>query len=156
MKIVHAFRSVIGVLALALGIYLIIVNSLFIGTVALLFGGFMSVTGFTTPSGRQISGKINNLVYTSLRERGIERIRKGTFHVSEPDFLSSLEKIKDMFGKQAEMPELGYDSLFIHCQSEAEADRNLSYIRSAGLNASVIQNKRDWQIRIDFPDTTAK
>ena len=54
------------------------------------------------------------------------------------------------------MPELGYDSLFIHCQSEAEADRNLSYIRSAGLNASVIQNKRDWQIRIDFPDTTAK
>ena len=53
----HAFRSVIGVLALALGVYLIIVNSLFIGAVALLFGGFMSVTGFTTPSGRQISGK---------------------------------------------------------------------------------------------------
>ena len=55
MKAVHAFRSVIGVLALAIGVYLIIVNSLFIGAVALLFGGFMSVTGFTTPSGRQIS-----------------------------------------------------------------------------------------------------
>lgn len=146
----HAFRSIVGVLALALGIYLIIINSLFIGAVALLFGGFMSVTGFTTPSGRQISGKINSLVYTNLRERGIDRIRKGTFHVSEDVFIASIDKIKDLFGKQAEMPEIGYDSLFLHCQSEAEAQKTLSSIASAGLNASVIQNKRDWQIKVEF------
>ena len=51
----------------------------------------MSVTGIRTPSGRQISGKINNLVYANLRDRGIERIRRGTFHIGENDFLRCCE-----------------------------------------------------------------
>jgi hypothetical protein len=141
---------VLGVAALAIGVYSVLVHSFIVGGVALVFGAFMSATGFTTPSGRQISGKINNLIYTNLRERGIDRIREGKMHVDEKSFVASLDRIRVILGNQAEMPELGFDSLFIHCQSEAEAEKNLSIIRSSGLSASVIQNKRDWQIKVEY------
>lgn len=146
----HAYRSVLGVAALALGAYLVYIHSFIIGGAALVFGALLSVTGFTTPSSRQISGKINTLVYSNLRDRGIDRIRNGKMHVDEQSFLTSLDKIRGVLGKQSEMPELGFDSLFLHCQSEAEAENNLSIIRSSGLEASVIQNKRDWQIKVEF------
>ncbi|MEM0155795.1 MAG: hypothetical protein QW597_04240 [Thermoplasmataceae archaeon] len=144
------YRTALGIAALAIGVYAVLARSFIVGGVALIFGAFMSATGFTTPSGRQISGKINSLIYKSLRERGIDRIREGKMHVDERSFIESLDRIRAILGNQSEMPELGFDSLFIHCQSEAEAERNLSIIRSSGLTASVIQNKRDWQIKVEY------
>jgi hypothetical protein len=83
-------------------------------------------------------------------ERGTERIKTGQLRTTQERFVEVLDKLQDILGSQSDMPELGYDAIFFHCRSESEATTRLNQIEDKGLNGSIIQNKNDWQIKIDF------
>lgn len=133
-----------------MGVYFFFFVLIYLGIVVMAIGAYIAITGIRIPSHSQISGRVNQVIYTSLKERGLERIRSGQLHTSEERFLSVLDRLKDMLGSQGDLPEIGYDALFFHCRSENEANEKLRQINEVGLQCSIVQNKNDWQIKIDF------
>ena len=139
-----------GILIAILGFYFFFFVLDYLGGVVIAVGAYFMATGFRTPSHRQISGKVNQVIYSSLMERGTERIKTGQLRTTQERLVEVLDKLQDILGSQSDMPELGYDAIFFHCRSESEATTRLSQIEDKGLNGSLIQNKNDWQIKIEF------
>jgi len=48
------------------------------------------------------------------------------------------------------MPQLGFDSLYLHFQKEFEAVETLQRLTELGVKASIVQDKSDWQVMIEF------
>ncbi len=143
-------RTTLGLLIVITGVFFFFFILFELGAVVSAVGVYFVLTGIRTPSHRQISGQVNNVIYSSLRERGIERIKTGQLRTTEEKLISVLDALRDILGSQNEMPELGYDALFFHFRSEAEAASKLSEIKKKGLQGTLIQNKNEWQIKIDL------
>ncbi len=142
-------RTILGLLIVIMGAYFVFIL-LELGVVVIAIGAYFVFTGVRTPSHRQISGQVNQVIYNSLKERGIERIKTGQLRTTEERLISVLDSLRDILGSQNEMPELGYDALFFHFRSEADATAKLSEIRDRGLQGSLVQNKNEWQIKVDL------
>ncbi|MEM0157792.1 MAG: hypothetical protein QXN26_07040 [Thermoplasmataceae archaeon] len=143
-------RTIMGILIAVLGFYFWFFVLVYLGGVVIAIGAYFIITGFRTPSHRQISGKVNQVIYDSLLERGSERIKTGQIKTTQERFVEVLDKLQDILGSQGDMPELGYDAIYFHCKSENEAASRLSQIADKGLKGSLTQNKSDWQIKVEF------
>ncbi|MCL4341191.1 MAG: hypothetical protein M1431_03740 [Candidatus Thermoplasmatota archaeon] len=143
-------RTILGMLIVIMGVYFTLFILIELGIVVIAIGSYFLFTGVRTPSHRQISGQVNQVIYNSLKERGLERIKTGQLRTSEERLISVLDKLRDILGSQNDMPELGYDALFFHFRSETEAAGKLAEITERGLHGSLIQNKSEWQIKVDL------
>ena len=63
-----------GILIAILGFYFFFFVLDYLGGVVIAVGAYFMATGFRTPSHRQISGKVNQVIYSSLMERGTDEL----------------------------------------------------------------------------------
>ena len=140
----------LGMMIVLLGLYFLLFVFYALGAVVIVIGGYFVATGLRTPSHRQITGKVSQVIYASLRERGLERIKTGQLHATEQRFLSVLDKLQNLLALQSDLPEIGFDAIFFHCRTEKEANQRLVEISGLGLDCSLMQEKSDWQIKISL------
>lgn len=105
---------------------------------------------FTKLGAMSANRRIGRFTFNAIKEEGLKRIRRGTFHVSEESFSSSVEKIKDVLADQQYVPEFGLDGMFLSYASESAANDALDKIRSRGLQADTILDRRNWLVKIEF------
>ncbi len=123
---------------------LLIALPFIIGTVVLF------LLSFTKLGGVSATRKIGRFTYNAIREEGLKRISSGTFHVKEESFTASVDKIKDVLSEQHYFPEFGIDGLFLSYNTEAAANRALEAVKSRGVKADIILDRRNWLVKIEF------
>ena len=105
---------------------------------------------FTKVGAISATRRIGRFTFNAIKEEGLKRIRKGTFHVSEESFSSSVEKIKDILSEQQYVPEFGLDGMFLSYGSEAAANNALEEIKARGVKADTLLDRRTWLVKIEF------
>lgn len=105
---------------------------------------------FTKVGAISATRRIGRFTFNAIKEEGLKRIRKGTFHVSEESFSSSVEKIKDILSEQQYVPEFGLDGMFLSYGSEAAANNALEEIKARGIKADTLLDRRTWLVKIEF------
>ena len=48
------------------------------------------------------------------------------------------------------MPQIGFDAIYLHFQRESDATETLQKLIELGIRASIVQDKSDWQVMIEF------
>lgn len=105
---------------------------------------------FTKVGAMSANRRIGRFTFNAIKEEGLKRIRRGTFHVSEDAFSSSVEKIKDILSEQQYVPEFGLDGMFLSYGTEDAANNALEKIKSRGIKADTILDRRTWLVKIEF------
>ncbi len=105
---------------------------------------------FTKVGALRANRKIGRFTFNAIKEEGLKRIRLGTFHVSEENFIESVEKIRDILSDQQYFPEFGLDGMFLSYTSEFEANLALKKITEQGVKADTLLDRRNWLVKIEF------
>ncbi|EQB66634.1 MAG: hypothetical protein AAE985_07320 [Thermoplasmataceae archaeon] len=143
-------ETALGTVIILLGVLFIFLRSYFVAVILIIVGGYFLYRGIRSPSDTQIAKRTNSLIYNEIYKKGIDKIRSGTMNVTEEQFNSVMEKIAWIFGRQSLMPQIGFDAVYLHFQKESEATENLERLQKDGIKASIVQDKSDWQIMIEF------
>ena len=143
-------ETALGTVIVLLGIIFIFLRSYYIAAILIIVGGYFLYRGVRSPSDGQIAKRANSLIYNEIYRKGIDKIRSGSMNVTEEQFNSVMEKIAWIFGRQSLMPQIGFDAVYLHFQKESEATENLERLQKDGVKASIVQDKSDWQIMIEF------
>ncbi|WP_061950635.1 hypothetical protein [Acidiplasma cupricumulans] len=61
-----------------------------------------------------------------------------------------MSKIKDIVSLQGKMPEFGLDAIYFDFNTQASAEKFSMAINSTGVKASVLQERTQWKVKIDF------
>ncbi len=142
-----------ALLVIALMVVSVVVYREFGLLVALPFIALAAVVflvSFTRVGAVRATRKIGRFTYNAIREEGIKRIHAGTLHVSEASFTESVDKIKDVLSDQHYFPEFGLDGMFLNYSNEVTANRALEQIRSRGVKADTLLDRRNWLVKIEF------
>lgn len=115
-----------------------------VATVAVFLLSFTKIGAL--PANRRIS----KFTFNAIREEGVKRIRAGTFHVDEVKFTESVEKIRDVLSNQQYFPEFGIDGMFLSYPTEDKANVALERIRSQGVKADTLLDRRNWLVKVEF------
>ncbi|MHB8360215.1 MAG: hypothetical protein ACYDAO_00010 [Thermoplasmataceae archaeon] len=142
--------TALGIVLVLVAIYMFHLKIYLLFIIIVIVGAYFLYKGIRSPSDRQIAKKTNSLIYTEILNKGLDKISKGAMNVSEDQFRSAMEKISWIFGGQSLMPQLGFDSLYLHFQKEFEAAEALQRLTDVGVKASIVQDKSDWQVMIEF------
>jgi hypothetical protein len=93
---------------------------------------------------------ITSMTYSSIVEQGLKKIQNGNTLITKEDFISKMEKIKNVLSEQQFVPVVGYDSVYLQYNNETGANRALEDVKRNGLDADLIQDKSTWSVRIHF------
>ena len=99
---------------------------------------------------KKIQKKINRMIYQSIKEEGLKRISRGSFHVEESLFLSTVEKISDVLSEQQFVPEFGIDGMFLQYLDERAAENAKRRINEKGVKADTMQERTSWKVKVEF------
>jgi outer membrane protein assembly factor BamD (BamD/ComL family) len=143
-------ETALGTVIVLIGILFILLRNYYVAVVLIIVGGYFLYRGIRSPSDGQIAKRANSLIYNEIYKKGIDKIRSGTMNVTEEQFSSVMEKIAWIFGRQSLMPQIGFDAVYLHYQKESDAAENLERLQREGIKASIVQDKSDWQIMIEF------
>lgn len=140
----------VGLAFIGLGIYAFLSGSLFGTVISLVIGGGLAGYSIFIPSERQISRKLQKGISSGLLELGEKKMRNGSFHADPDKFRNVVEKLTPILSGLSSMPEIGFDSIYIHFLKESEAEATMEDLSKMSLSASIIQNKSDWAVKIDL------
>ena len=105
-----------GFLILIGSIYLIVVRPFLflISIIGIVVSLYLLFIGLRSPSEGQIARKANSVIFNEIMSKGTEKIKNGTMAVSQEQFESVMNKISWVFGSQSYMPQIGFNSLYLH------------------------------------------
>lgn len=140
----------IGGAFVALGIYAFVAGAMISSILAIVIGGGMAGYALFIPSERQISKKVRKGMVGGFLELGKHKIGDETVKIDYEKFKSVVEQLTPVIAKLSVMPELGFDSIYLHYSQEHDAEAALDEIRGLSLDGSIVQNKGDWAVKIDL------
>ena len=146
----------VGLAFLALGAFAFYVGASISSIFAIVIGAGLSGYSLLIPSEKQISKKVQKGIVGGFMELGKKKIDNGTVKVDLESFETIVEKITPVISGLSTMPELGFDSIYLHFQTEAEAEAALERIREESVTASVVQTKSEWAVKVEIPDHMAE
>ncbi len=81
---------------------------------------------------------------------GLEKIRKGDLTVDETTFSVIMNKISKFIVEQHEVPEFGFNSLYLKSGTEPEAEDLENKIKNLGISCKVIQDRGKYYVMIEL------
>lgn len=148
MPVVNTTALAVGLVFVLLGIFGFVEGATVSGVLAMGIGAAISIYAAFIPSDRQISRKVQRGMVEGFLELGEHRIRDGKVKVEFEAFKSVVEKLAPVIAELSTMPELGFDSIFLHYTHEHEAEMALREIRALSIEATIVQNKSNWSVRV--------
>lgn len=149
---VNKTLMVLGLAFLVLGGYALYVGARISSAFALAIGIILSVYSLMIPSEKQIKRSLQKGVVSGFLDLGKKKIENGTVKVDYDKFKEVVETLKPIISDLPTMPELGYDSIYLHYPGEGDAENALENIQKLSLEASLVPDKSEWAVKIDIPD----
>lgn len=144
--------TIVGLVFLALGGFALYLGARISSAFALGIGVFLSAYSAMIPSERQISRKLQKGVVGGLLELGKKKIENGAVKIDYESFREIVEKLTPVISELPIMPEIGFDSIYLHYPGEWEAKNALERIEKMALEASLVPDKSEWTVKVDIPD----
>jgi len=142
---------VIGILLLAIAVFLFLQRGGLIFGVIVLVGSVLSFSsGLSVYFTKNRITKIRKTAYDGIVENGIQRIEKGTFHADREVFTKKMELVKDILADQELMPKFGLDAVYLEYTSENKARKVAEIINGRGLKTDIIQDRMNWEIKLEM------
>lgn len=143
-------RTVLGVAAafILLGLFAYVEHATISSMLAIAIGVAIASYSLFIPSERQISKKVQAGIVGGFLELGRHKIMDGKVKVDYEVFRSVVEKLAPIMAGLSSMPELGFDSIYLHFSQEHDAESALSEIHALSIEASIVQNKNNWSVKI--------
>lgn len=142
----------VGIAFLALGAFAFYIGTIISSIFALTIGAALSGYSLLIPSEKQISKKLQKGMVGGFLELGKKKIDNGSVKVDYENFRNTVEKISPVISQLSTMPELGFDSIYLHYSRENDAEITVEAIREMALDASIVQNKGDWAVRVEIEE----
>ena len=141
----------IGVILLALSVFLFLQRGGFIFGVIILVGSVLSFSsGFRVYFTKNRITRIRKTAYDGIVQNGIQRIEKGSFHADRDVFVKRMEAVQDILADQELMPKFGLDAVYLEYTSEEKARKVAEIINSRGLKTDIIQDRMNWEIKLEM------
>ena len=144
--------TAIGLAFLALGAYAFYVNARVSSVFALAIGIFLSAYSAFIPSEKQISRNLQKGVVGGFIDLGKKKIENGTVKIDYESFKEIVEKLTPLISDLPTMPELGYDSIYLHYAGQWDAEKAVAHIQELSLDASLVPDKSEWAVKVDIPN----
>ncbi len=116
----------------------------------LALGGFLLVSGARSTSVKNIKRKSDQSMFDGIMNIGLEKIRKGDLTVDETTFSVIMNKISKFIVEQHEVPEFGFNSLYLKSGTELEAEDLENKIKNLGISCKVIQDRGKYYVMIEL------
>ncbi len=140
---------IIGIILLIVGAYAFYDGVLILGIPLILIALFLLIQYYRS-STKHVNKKVSNITYDGIIETGESKIERGTFYIDRDKFLTVMEKIKDLIATQGHMPEFGLDAIYLNYRNQSRAEVVMNAINERGVKASLLQERSDWKVKIDF------
>ncbi len=114
----------------------------------IIFLGFMFMA--YRGSSRHVNKRVSSITYDGIIQTGLSKIDRGTFYIDKDKFMSVMEKINDLVSSQGTMPEFGLDAIYLMLGNQEKAELLVSKIKERGVEASAMQERTTWKIKIEF------
>ncbi len=133
---------IMSMLSFGLGIYSL-------GMILLIVFIVLMFLYYRTSAGH-VNKRVSSITYDGIIQAGILKIEKGTFYIDKDKFISVMSKINDLVSSQGTMPEFGLDAIYIDLNRQDRAEKLVDLIKERGVNASAVQERSSWKVKIDF------
>ena len=140
----------VGLAFIILGIIALVLNRLISGVIALAIGFAFTAYTLFIPSEKQISKTVQKGMASALIDLAQKKINNGSLHADIGKFREIIGRMEPILPKISAMPEIGYDSLYIHFSKETEAEDMIARLKEMELNVNVVQNKTDWAVKVEI------
>lgn len=148
--------TALGLAFLALGAYAFYVNARISSVFALVVGIILSAYSALIPSEKQISRNLQKGVVGGFLYLGKKKIENGTVKIDYESFREIVEKLTPLISELSTMPELGYDSIYLHYGGQWDAEKAVAQIQELSMEASLIPDKSEWAVKVDIPGDTSR
>jgi hypothetical protein len=116
----------------------------------IILGAFLLITGSRTKSEKTIKKKSDQSIFEGVLKIGTQKIRRGDLTINEDTFLVIMTKLKRFILDQSEVPEYGFNSLYLKFKNESEADDAMEKITNLGIKCKTMQDRGKYYITIEF------
>ncbi|MHB1440152.1 MAG: hypothetical protein ACYCSO_05375 [Cuniculiplasma sp.] len=116
----------------------------------LALGSFLFVSGIRSKSVNTIRKKSEQSIFDGIMKMGLEKIRRGDLMVDEAKFSIIMNKLNKFIVDQREVPEFGFNSLYLRAATESEAEDFREKIKNMGIDCKVMQDRGKYYIMIEF------
>ncbi len=143
----------IALVALYVGVYIYTLKNE-LGHIYLLpvgiVGIFLIATGARTTSVWNLRKKTDQSVFEGVMNIGEQKIKRGDLTIDKDKFITMMSKIKRYIVEQEEVPEYGFNSLYLKYRNEIEADKRSGEFREMGINCETLQDRGKFYVIIEF------
>lgn len=116
----------------------------------LVVGLFLFATGARTKSTKKLGKKADQSILDGIINIGIQKIKRGDISIDQNGFETLMEKLKKFVVDQQEVPEFGFNSLYLKFKNEYEAETSAESIRKMGISCKPIQDRGKYYVMIEF------
>ncbi len=143
----------IAFVALYLGVYFYIMGNL-LGQIFLLpifiIGVFLVTTGARTKSVWNLRKKTDQSIFEGVMNIGEQKIKRGDLTIDRDKFVSMMNKIRKYIIEQEEVPEYGFNSIYLKYKNETDADNRFKVLKNMGINCETLQDRGKFYVMIEF------
>ena len=116
----------------------------------LALGAFLLISGLRSKSVKTIKKKSDQSVFDGVINIGLEKIRRGDLTIDESTFSVLMNKLGKFIIDQREVPEFGFNSLYLKTNTEIEAEDLGGKIKNLGISCKVMQDRGKYYVMIEF------
>lgn len=143
----------IAFVALYLGVYFYIMGNL-LGQIFLLpifiIGVFLVATGARTKSVWNLRKKTDQSIFEGVMNIGEQKIKRGDLTIDRDKFVDMMNKIRKYIIEQEEVPEYGFNSIYLKYKNETDADNRFKVLKNMGINCETLQDRGKFYVMIEF------
>lgn len=140
----------VGLAFIILGIIAALLYQVLSSIIAFVIGAGLAIYAAFIPSERQISNRVQKGMSSALIDLAQKKVNNGSLRADMGKFREIISRMEPVLPKISAMPEIGFDSLYIHFSKESDAEDMLSKLRELDLTVNVVQNKTDWALKIEI------
>lgn len=143
----------VAFIALYLGVFFYIMGNI-LGQIFLLpvfiIGIFLVATGARTKSVWTLRKKTDQSIFEGVMNIGEQKIKRGDLIIEKDKFVNMMNKIRKYIIEQEEVPEYGFNSIYLKYKNETEANNRFKELKNMGINCETMQDRGKFYVMIEF------
>lgn len=143
----------VALVALYIGVFIYTMRNL-LGHIfmlpILIIGVFLIASGARTKSVLNLRKKTDQSIFEGVINIGEQKIKRGDLAIDKDKFINMMSRIKKYIVEQDEVPEYGFNSIYLKYKNEVEASDRSTTFKKMGINCETLQDRGKFYVMIEF------
>lgn len=143
----------VALVALYIGVFIYTMGNL-LGHIfmlpILIIGVFLVASGARTKSVLNLRKKTDQSIFEGVINIGEQKIKRGDLTIDKDKFINMMSRIKKYIVEQDEVPEYGFNSIYLKYKNEVEASDRSTTFKKMGINCETLQDRGKFYVMIEF------